>query len=223
VYAARAVDPLQAAISYSGLVVRVFAFLGLVVSRRYRECYSFALYLPAVAVPQFLELAWPERFYRWDVWLVKEALHALLKFTIALEVSVRTFRAFPGALASARGVVFLVAVVTLVGIVTTPGPALEYTTAAGRVLPRALGGTAWLFLAVTALVLWYRLPVRPLQKAILIGFVPYLLAFTIVMNALDSFGWHLRTQANYLQAVVYWLITVYWAYAAWRPSKQPTK
>src|SRR5713226_3351038 len=87
----------------------------------------------------------------------------------------------------------------------------------GRIQPRLLNGTIWLFAAIAATILWYRLPVDPFHKAILIGFVPYLLIFTTGLNILDSYGWDLRTSVNYAQVGAYVALMAYWAHAAWSP------
>jgi hypothetical protein len=73
---------------------------------------------------------------------------------------------------------------------------------------------------VAAVILWYRLPVDPLHKAILIGFVPYLLVFTVAMNALSAYGWDLREYAGYAQTIAYVVLVAYWARAAWRQPAQ---
>lgn len=211
-------------IGVAGEAVIMALLVGLVTKGRYRACYSFALYLVAVVAADGLILAWPGRFHRWDFWIVKETVHSLLKFAIALELALRTFRAFPGARATARGVVFLVVLVALAGILAGPAEqAADFPDLASRLHPRILNGTIWLFTAIAAVVLWYRLPVDAFHKAILIGFVPYLLVFTVAMNALDAIGWHLQKPAAYAHTVAYLLLLVYWTHAAWRPLEAPLR
>src|ERR1051325_1512832 len=161
--------------------------VGLFVRRGYRSCYSFPLYIVAVLVPQTLTLLWPDTFYRLDFWLLKESLHALLKFSIALELAIRTVRAFPSAKATAQRVILVVLAAAYVGVLAATPASRDYGTEGARallahVLPRILNGTIWLFTAIGAVILWYRLPVAPLNKAILLGFVPYLLVFAVVTN-----------------------------------------
>jgi hypothetical protein len=58
-----------------------------------------------------------------------------------------------------------------------------------------------------------------LHKAILVGFVAYSLVFTVVLNLLDSIGWHIREAVSYLQSGAYLLLLGYWTQAAWRPQE----
>jgi hypothetical protein len=85
-------------------------------------------------------------------------------------------------------------------------------------MPRVLNGTIWLFAALAILILWYRLPVHWFQKAILLSYVPYLLVFTVAMNALGEMGWQRGAWANTAGQVAYWLLVLYWNYTAWRPE-----
>lgn len=211
----------QALVAQIGSVLILAALVGVIVRRRYAACYSFPVYLAAVLIPSALIALWPEHFYRKDFWLLKETLHTILRFAIALELAVRTFRYFPRAQETARRVLFTVLSVTCVVALAVPTAGGDYTTVVGRVLPRVLNGTIWLFTTIAVLILWYRLPVDPFHKAILIGFVPYLLVFTVAMNALDAFGWRLREHLNYAPALAYVALTAYWTYAAWRPSTAP--
>ena len=82
--------------------------------------------------------------------------------------------------------------------------------------PYVLAGTLWLFLAISALILWYRLPVAPLHKALLLGFVPYLLIFTVALNMLKAYGGSVREYAGYGKNVAYLALLAYWAMVAWR-------
>ena len=63
---------------------------GLFIRRRQGLCVSFTLYLAAVLLSDTLILVWPLRFRSWDFWVLKESVHNLLKFGIALELTGRT-------------------------------------------------------------------------------------------------------------------------------------
>jgi len=219
--------PVDLALSLGYLSALLVTFLGLLVRKRFASCWSFTVYLPAVFATGILIAAWPERFYRWDFWLLKEALHSLIKFGIALELVLRTFRAFPGALATVRRLMLFVLMATYLVILSVPvnrSAPLEdlYVMLTTQVLPRIQNGTIWLFTAIAAVILWYRLPVQPLHKAILIGFVPYLLIVTFALNLLNRY-WDLRVATNYMSASAYLLLTTYWAYVAWRPALEPKR
>jgi hypothetical protein len=215
-------SPLQWRIGVAAVLIAAVLLAGLVVRRRYRACYSFALYLIAVVVADSLILASPDRFHQWGFWILKETVHSLLKFAIALELALRTLQGFPGARATARGVVLLVLLLALAGLLAEP---LEGSATldelVSRLHPLILNAAIWLFTAIAAVILWYRLPVDAFHKAILIGFVPYLLVFTVAINALASIGRQFDTLVGYVHAVAYLLLLVYWTYAAWRPLEAP--
>ena len=204
------------------VLITTVLLAGLVVRRRYRACYAFSAYLVAVIVSDSLILGWPEDFHTWGFWLLKENVHSLLKFAIALELGLRTLQGFPGARATARAVVLLVLLVSLGGMLADPpDPRLELYDLASLFHPRILNTAIWLFTAVAVVILWYRLPVEAFHKAILLGFVPYLLVFTVAMNALASVGSKLQGLVGYVHPIAYLLVLVYWTYAAWRPEEAP--
>jgi hypothetical protein len=205
-----------------GLLLMAACLTGLFVRGRYRSCVTFTLYLAAVLLSDALVLLAPQRFRTWDFWVLKESVHNLLKFAIALELTVRTFRSFPGARQTVAGLVLGVLVLTLLSV--GPGPRLEAGSTEELALnlqPYVLAGTVWLFIAISALILWYRLPVNALHKALLLGFVPYLLIFTVAINLRRSYGAEARVLAGYVKNVAYQVLLAYWVYAAWRrgPSK----
>jgi hypothetical protein len=210
------VSPEQRVIALSAAVFLASLALGLVTRELWLTCYSLALYVLAVLTTSLLELVRPDRFYRLNFWVFKELLHDLLKFSIALEVALRIFRSFPGARASARWVLLFVFVATYAGVLAFPVTE-GYDMLVGKVMPWVLSGTLWVFVAIAALVLWYRLPIHPLHKAILVGFVPYLLMFTLALDIVDRFGWgEAREYSNYLQTVSYLILLLYWNQAVWR-------
>lgn len=209
-------------IGVGGVLITTALLTGLVVRRRYRACYAFCGYLLAVVVADCLILAWPERFLRWDFWLLKETVHSLLKFGIALELGLRTLQGFPGARATARFVVLLVLLFALAGMLADPiDRSADLADLASRLHPRILNTAIWLFTAIAAVILWYRLPVDAFHKAILIGFVPYLLVFTVAINALESVGPDIERLVGYAHPLAYLLVLTYWTYAAWRPQEAP--
>jgi hypothetical protein len=150
----------------------------------------------------------------------------LIRFAMALELAYRTFRAFPGALATLRWALLFVLVVTFVAVVTVSGPRTDYQSFLGELHPRVLNGSIWLFTAIAALILWYRLPVNPFHKAVLLSYVPYLLVFTVTMNVLGSLGragWERGTPARYLNQIAYLALMVHWTWAAWRRAQAPAR
>jgi hypothetical protein len=224
---------LENAVGLGGSVLILAALVGILARRRYRICYTFLLYLGAVLLSDLLIIFWPDRFYVRSFWLLKEILNNALRFGVALELSFRTFRAFPGARSTARGIALLLLAVTLVTVVAVSGDGSPGTSSAppsfeqiaGRIQPRLLNGTIWLFTAIAATILWYRLPVDSFHKAILIGFVPYLLIFTTGLNVLDSYSWDqgLRIYINFAQVGAYYVLMTYWVWTAWREATGPVQ
>jgi len=211
------VTPAETFVVCVGLLLLAACLTGLLVRRRLAICVSFTLYLCAVLLSDTLVLAWPRTFKTWDFWVLKESIHNILKFGIALELTVRTFRAFPAARKTAAGLVLAVLVLTWVSVGTGPQLEAAHTKELALSLqPYVLAGTLWLFIAISTLILWYRLPVTPLHKALLLGFVPYLLIFTVAINLLRSFGGDVRALAGYLKNVAYQILLAYWTYAAWK-------
>lgn len=211
------------------VVVALVAITGLVARRRVRVCWTLVPYLAVTALADLLILVRPEQFYTQSFWLGKELLIHLLRFALALELTYRTVRAFPSARAAARGVLLAVLLVTL-AIVFVGTKGLEVPEGAamlrpviGQVQPRVLNGSIWLLTAIAGLILWYRLPVHPLHKTILVGLVPYLLVFSVSLHLMESLGWEIRASVNYLYTLSFLLVLVYWARAAWRRSEVPER
>jgi hypothetical protein len=190
--------------------------VGLFVRGRQRVCRSFTAYVAAVGLPQVMYSTWPDRFYNADFWMFGEVTHCVLKFAIALEVGFLVLRRFPGASRTGRWAGLLVVWTIFFAILALPAENPDYYAIAGKLLPRILNGTVWLFVALAGVVLWYRLPLDPLHKAIVLGFVPYLLVFSVAMTLLDTFGWEHRLYTGYLHTLAYLALEIYWAWAAWR-------
>src|SRR6266542_856819 len=198
---------------WAGQVLIVVVLSGLFLRRRYRACPSFVLYLLVTLIGDLLLILGPRHlnpesslfgllgakgFYSRDFWMLKELTLNLLKFAVTL--------------------VSVVAVAAQVSAINLEDRVNQII---GRLQPRVLNGTVWLFTGMAVLILWYRLPVDTFHKAILTGFVPYLLIFTIGLNALDSYGWNIRDLINYVLPTAYLLLLAYWAWAAWAPLAVP--
>jgi hypothetical protein len=213
----------------AAVLLSLVALGGLLARRKVHVCRLFVLFLGAVALADLLQLVWPERFYRQWFWFGSQLVIDVLRFALALELTYRTFRAFPSARATARGVLLVVLLITLAvvfagtGNLEPPEGAPDLGPLISRVQPRVLNGAIWLLTAIAALILWYRLPVHPLHKAILIGLVPYLLVFTVSLNVIESQGWAVRESVNLALGPAYLLLLTYWAVAAWRRAEAPVQ
>lgn len=196
-----------------GLVFAVL--LGLFVRSRVALTRAFTAYLASVLWSLILPVAYSASLQARAHFLVAEGIQGLMRVAVALELTVHTFRAFPVARTQSLRLVWLVLVITA-GAVALPVATLDYHTVVDHALPRLLYGTAALFAGLGAIVLWYRLPVAPIHKAILMGFVPFLLIFSVALHSLREFEWVHVDVANYAHMLAYTALLGYWAYAAWR-------
>src|SRR5439155_23567416 len=104
--------PAQVAIGYGGTALLAVTLAGVLVRRRYDDCYSFPVYLISVFIPSLLVGLWPSRFFQQSFSLLTERVHDGLRFALAMELSARIFRTFPGAAAILRRVLLVVLVLT---------------------------------------------------------------------------------------------------------------
>src|SRR5687767_14098924 len=105
----------RAAIPLMGAVLA-----GLVVRRRWRLWYTFALLLLVVTVHDGLVALWPAQFHRSYVWRAKESALILIRLAMVVELTVRVFRGFPGALATARRLLIVIFVATFLAVLALP-------------------------------------------------------------------------------------------------------
>jgi hypothetical protein len=211
---------LQTAVAHAVKIAIVALFAALVIRGRLRLCWSFALYLLAILVGNSLASLWPERFHAPWLWVLKQGVYDVLKLAIAVELSWRAFEAFPGAKRTARAV--LVALLSLSALaLSLLTPTSSYTTL-WEWQPAVVTATLWLLTATALLVVWYQLPVHDWQRAILVGFAPYLLVFVTTLDLLRRRGWAAEHgRAGLLDSVAYLALVVFWAWAAWRRDPVP--
>jgi hypothetical protein len=191
---------------------------GLFVRRRAGSCWSFVAYLIAVAVSDVLIVAWPHRFWRQDFWMFKESVHNLLKLATALELMVRVFQPFPTAYVAARRGMFLAVAGLGVLIWSALREGTGYIAMVGRLNPHVYDVTVWILVGLGGYCLWYHLPLDSLHKAILIGWVPYLLVYSVMQRSLAAFGWERGYLFNRTSPIAYLLLLSFWAYVAWKPA-----
>lgn len=215
----------QAWIAYTGILALAIVLAGVLVRGRYRTWCFLALFLAATLVSSVMIMAWPARFYTKGFWQAKETALNFIRFAMALELAYRAFRAFPGALATARWALLFVLTVTFAVVVLSGGGA-DYQSFLGEIQPRVLNGSIWLFTAIAAIILWYRLPVDHFQKSVLLSYVPFLLIFTVCMNVLGSAGragWERAWPVRYGNQLAFVGLMVYWARTAWRRVEEPVR
>lgn len=218
---------LAKAIGLASTLLLLTTLVGLLVRGHWRAWYSYALYVLVLPLFTLLYLA-DDRLYDKNVWMVQESLLNAIRFSMALELAGRTFRAFPGARSTLNVVLMVVVAATLALALPSYDPDHGYLNFVVNLQPRLLSGSVWLFTAIAALILWYRLPVLPVRKAILLSYLPYLIFSTAFLNLLNQFGWLQGLQ--YLNQVVYLVLVTFWARVAWKlpvvshsapPSSEP--
>jgi hypothetical protein len=213
-------------LGYAGTGAMAVVLAGIFARHRYRVWCFFSLFLAVSLACTVMMLVWPSQLRTHDFWQGKENVLNLLRFGMALELAYRTFRAFPGALATLRWALLLVLVTTLAAVIAVSGTGTAQSFIAD-LQPRVLNGSIWLFTAIAALILWYRLPVEAFHKAVLLSYVPFLLVFTVSMNAWAALaawtaaGWQKAWYVTYAYQFAYLALMAHWSYAAWRPAEVP--
>lgn len=187
----------------------------------WRVSYTWTVYVACVGFTDALILGWPHTFWTWGFWTSKELLLAILKFAMGLELGALAFRRFPGAQRTARST----AALTLLGvaIIMALAPRTNQGGLAGLALEahaRLSHGSALLLIALGLLVLWYRVPVHRLHRAVLRGLATYLLLFSgglrTALSLLDTAlvaWWNTVSSAA---ALAYVAMLAYWLWEVWR-------
>jgi hypothetical protein len=207
----------QVLIAHAVKVLVLVTLAGIVARHRARLCWSFVAYLAVVLAGNSLVSFWPARFFTGWFWMLQQALYDALKMGIAVELAYRTFQAFPGAQATARRVLFVLLLSTSLAAIGVPRDS-SYPAVFVELEPRVLTGTIWLLNGLALLVIWYRVPLHAYHKAILLGFVPYLLIFTTLLRLLQHYGWQVLPVVQSAEPAAYMLMVAWWAYAAWQPE-----
>jgi hypothetical protein len=193
--------------------------VGLGVRGSWRVCPGFVLYLVGVLGADAVVAVSPVH-YRWDFWLATEILHAALKLVLVAELAWRMFARLPGARPAVAAALLAVLVATLLAVLAA-APGREPEVVAQTALPRVLHGTAWAFGVLFAATLWFHLPVHALHRAVLRGLVPYLLASTVGMDVLRTFGWGVRPALVYGYTMAYQVVLLYWNAVVWKRPEVP--
>jgi len=182
-------------------------------------CWSFTLYLVAILVCNSLVTLWPGRFYTPAFWVLKQAVYDLLKMAVGVELAWRAFSMFPGAWRIAR--------VVLVALLTASTLALTWLTPRSSYLtlwewqPGVVTATVWLLTAIALLVVLYQIPIGEWQRAIVLGFAPYLVVFISLLSVLQRRGWKASAEIGLLDSFAYLALLLFWVRAAWRLEQQP--
>ena len=210
----------QVLIAHAVKLLVLLTLAGILARRRWSACWSFSTYLVVILLCNSLVSFWPEHFYKPWFYLVRTGLYDSLKVAIAIELAYRTFQAFPGARATARQLLLLLVIASSAALMAIPWDS-SYGAALFEWEPRILTATIWLLNALAVVVIWYRVPIHAYHKAILLGFVPYLLVFTILLRMLRHYGWDILPFVQSAEPAAYLLLMGWWAWAAWEPEGVP--
>jgi hypothetical protein len=195
---------------------------GIVKRGRFRICRMFLLFLVTVYITDILAEFWPDQFWTRNFWLFRESLHNVLRFAVALEVAYFAFRSFPGARSTARSLLLLLLTTTLAAVLTASWELRrqpDFVEIIGQIQLPQLIGIIWLLMGITVLILWYRLPVDRMHKAILLGWIPFLLVFSGSLKLAYAYGWDdLIPKVNLVNQFAYLSLMTFWAVAAWAPA-----
>lgn len=177
-------------------------------------CWSLTLYVVATLVGNSLATFWPQRFFTPSFWVLKQGVYDGLKIAIAVELAWRAFSAFPGAWRIARVVIAVLLAASTVALAwltprSTYGNVWEWQ-------PGIVTAAVWLFMAVALMVVLYQIPIGDWQRAIVLGFAPYMLASVTLMNLLERRGWQVRQAVGLLDSVAFVALILFWTHAAWR-------
>jgi hypothetical protein len=207
------------------LALILMALTGLLTRRRARLCWTFLVYLLAMAVGNQLVFWRPDVFQTHGFWTAKATAYAVLRTLIALEIGLLTFSAMPRARRRAELVLGAVLVIAL-AVAVQPAVADGYTylVMLGVVAPRLTATSLWLFAAVLGVAYWHRAPVHPFHRSLLLAFTLYLGAATWLLGVV---GLAAASRPAYLAAYAYlealeplaFAVTAgFWTWAAWRPE-----
>lgn len=217
----------QHAILVAGNILILATLTGLAARGRLRLAYSFPVYLLAVVVLSSVSAIWPSRFNTWSFYWLKQSVYTTLEVAVAFELAVRAFQAFPAARRTARIALLAVVAITIVAAWTAPVPSgneqvqREWADRVLALLPRFANGVAWLFGALFALILYYRIPLHPLHKAIAFGFMAFLLLLTVGLDQVKRSDFARLTFVSYAGSIGYTLVAACWARVAWRKDPPP--
>ncbi len=198
-------------------VLLLAALVGVLASGRAGLCWSFAIYLGSALLTNRLVRWWPDRFYTTSFFSGKELFFAALTVVIVLELTWSGLASFPRARRLSGALALVVATAGTIGILRMDG-ASDYRTRIG-----ILGTSGQLFallalVAFLGVVQWYRLPLRPWHRAIILGFLLYRGIYGVLLATLGRYGGPSYAFVAELDRAAYAATVGLWTAAAWRPE-----
>jgi hypothetical protein len=212
----------QLLFNYAGSFLLAAIVLGLVIRRRSPFCRCFLFYAAWVLTSHVVIANWPHHFFNIAYFMVSETVVFAAKVLIAVEIAHKSFsalaRARPWVSAALAGVLLATALTEWLASAVGLN---DFGTFVGIVNPRRQAGTLVMFAVVVAAVSWYRIPLHPLHRAILIGFAVYQVVNTAGSCLYVWYGEQARTPFLALNGITYIGAASWWVYAAWRRRRAP--
>ncbi|MBX7187644.1 MAG: hypothetical protein K1Y01_21050 [Vicinamibacteria bacterium] len=179
-----------------------------------RQCVTFSAYVSVVVAAGVLIYLFPAA-YTPDAFQMKQGIYDSLLFGMSLELAIRTFAAFTGIAAIVRLMLGgAVALSTSLILMATPVNS-DYSSFI-RFEPGITAAGIWCLTFVGLLIVWYQIPVPAFTRAIILGYVPYLMVFTVCVDLVSRLGWGAVQNLNVLNALAFDAVAAYWVYSAWR-------
>jgi hypothetical protein len=197
-----------------GLGIMALVVIALFSNGRARQCLAFSVYITVATGFGVLILAFPSR-YTPGVFQVKQGIYDALLLGMAIELSIKVFGAFSGVAQRVRAIL-AAAVIGSTGVIFLLTPANARYTDLARYQPGITTGGIWCLAFVAVLIVWYQIPVPTFTRAIILGYVPYLVVFVVCVDMIGRLGWGAIDGINVANAVAYDAVAGYWLYSAWR-------
>jgi hypothetical protein len=153
---------------------------------------------------------------------LKRTVYNGLQALIALEIAILTFSGLPRARVRVELLLLVVLGVALIADLLPQATGYPYLAMLGFVAPRGVATSLWLFVSVLAAAAWYRAPVHPFHRSILLAFTLYLGLETFLLKLV---GMAAASRPAYLAAHAYlealdplaFAVTAgFWTWTAWR-------
>jgi hypothetical protein len=177
-----------------------------------KQCVLFSAYVIAAALFTTLILLFPAH-YSPQAYMVKQGIYDSLLFGMSLELAIRTFAAFTGIARFVRMFLGGAVAVSTAGILLAT-PANPGYDSFMRFQPGITTAGIWCLAFVGLLIVRYQIPVPAFTRAIILGYVPYLVVFTVYIDLINRWGWSALPNLNLLNAIAYDMVAGYWVYSA---------
>jgi hypothetical protein len=202
----------------------VVVAVGLLVRQRVDLCWSFFAYQMTILTTNLMMRCWPERFYNTHFDSMKDTVVVVLKILVGLEIWQRTFSAFPRARVRVGLLLVGVLALTAVAARTAPTDGSPFFALLVTLAARHQAGMVWVLAVVGASAAWYRVPLHPLHRLLLIGFAAYSILWIALLSlmgvihvTMEVFRW-----TSAVEAAGFGSVQLLWSWAAWRPLREPS-